>query len=123
MNKGLILSCFTLLVRVAVANHYCRKNAFIRWNVTDSRSDQYGVKVTVAGGQMVEEISNATIAAAFTNCANRKMLCAGAPGRFLVCNHSRARHPAKGATGRGNIEFDCSDGPYTCYDFRWESFS
>ncbi|RCI12622.1 hypothetical protein L249_0315 [Ophiocordyceps polyrhachis-furcata BCC 54312] len=114
---------FALLLNTVFANHYCKKNAWIYWDVIDSLDDRYSVKVNLTNGQGYTEISSTTVMTAFSKCANRKMLCAGDSLANFTCNHSPARHPERGGSGRGEIEFDCSDGLYTCYDFIWVAFN
>ncbi|PFH59276.1 hypothetical protein XA68_12592 [Ophiocordyceps unilateralis] len=121
MHKWLVSSCLALLIGAASANPKCGKNAWIHWTVENSGSDKYDVKVKVDSGKGSGDITSDTVVKAFTDCANRRQKCGGELGTVITCNHSPDTHPGNGAGGHGNIEFDCSDGPYTCYDFSWNT--
>lgn len=121
MHATLFSSSVAILLGVVSANPDCSSNAGINWTVQSTGNENYNVKIDVNGGQNKERITSDTVLRAFVDCANRKATCSGDLGTKFTCNYSPEQHPAQGAKGSGNIEFECKETPYTCYEFAWNN--
>ncbi|RDA83652.1 hypothetical protein CP532_4669 [Ophiocordyceps camponoti-leonardi (nom. inval.)] len=67
MEKKPTLPWLILLFTAVLANHYCRKNAWLYWDVIDSQTDSYSVKVNLSNGQGYTEIASSTVMKAFSS--------------------------------------------------------
>ncbi|PHH93154.1 hypothetical protein CDD83_9 [Cordyceps sp. RAO-2017] len=114
LNKLYLIS---LLAGAVSANRHCGKNAWIAWDVDRVDGNSYHVNWRVTSGKDGHSIPAATVVTAFGDCANSRSLCRDS-GSGMWCDRG-GQHIENGMHGTGNIEFSCSDGPYTCYDFKW----
>ncbi|KAI8064194.1 hypothetical protein BC940DRAFT_306392 [Gongronella butleri] len=112
-----VLFLLALFVGIVLANSHCGKNAWIHWRVTAYNDLQYGAQVSITSGKGANDISDETLEAAFADCANAKHPCFGSKD-YVYCKQNGEQTTPRWS-GSGNIEFSCSDGPYTCYDFAW----
>lgn len=112
----LILSLLSFFITCIKANSHCRSNAVIRWHIENSDNNSDKGSMWILSGKDSQTLPTDIAMRALSDCAFRNYGCTGVWNYnqwFISCNKGGMRW----AQGKGNIEFNCSDGPYTCYDF------
>ncbi|ORY98310.1 hypothetical protein BCR42DRAFT_430389 [Absidia repens] len=107
-------------VQLVLANSHCGKNAWVAFTINSDDGKQTCGDMIITSGKDANSFPTTTALRALSDCAFHNYGCTGSwqGDRWNFCCN-KADDRTKGMHGSGNVEFSCSDGPYTCYDFRW----
>lgn len=111
-----IIYFFTFVITFVSANSHCSSNAWLKWHVSSHENNQDCGWVEITSGKDSQTISTVTAMRAISDCAFNNYGCTGTwlNDYWRFCCNSGGM---KWVDGTGNVEFNCSDGPYTCYNF------
>ncbi|CEG62887.1 hypothetical protein RMATCC62417_00134 [Rhizopus microsporus] len=99
------------------ANSHCRSNAEVSWNVYDSSNGLDNGVMSIHGGKDGWTIPTVTAMKALSDCVFNFHGCSGVWTDNSYWKFSCNGGGMKWKQGVGSIEFNCSDGPYTCENF------
>ncbi|KAI8336120.1 hypothetical protein BC941DRAFT_428362 [Chlamydoabsidia padenii] len=107
-------------LQLALANSHCDKNAIVSFYIDSDDGHQTCGEMQIVSGQGSDTFPTNTAMRALSDCAFHNYGCTGTwqNNQWNYCCN-KASDRTSGMHGSGNVEFDCSDGPYTCYDFHW----
>jgi hypothetical protein len=115
-----VIACFAL-VHTSTANSHCSKNAWVVFSTTSKGNGQTCGQMSISSGQGAQDLPTVTAMKAISDCAYSNNGCTGTwVGNShweFCCNESPGWKNYY--SGSMNIEFSCTDGPYTCYDLHW----
>ncbi|KAF9990222.1 hypothetical protein BGZ75_003114 [Mortierella antarctica] len=117
----LVAAALALFAYPVAANRHCNKNAWVVFNTSRNGKGQACGQMTITSGKSAYDLPTATAMRAISDCAYSHYGCTG---NWVDNSHWEfccTESPDWKAyySGSMNIEFDCSDGPYTCYDLKW----
>ncbi|KAF9273516.1 hypothetical protein BGZ68_001427 [Mortierella alpina] len=105
----------------AAANRHCSKNAWVSFHTSRKGNGQACGQMSITSGKEANDLPTNTAMRAISDCAYSNYGCSGywADNNHweFCCNDSPDWKPYY--SGTMNIEFNCSDGPYTCYNLKW----
>ncbi|RCH93470.1 hypothetical protein CU097_006155 [Rhizopus azygosporus] len=116
MKTLLVFLVIAFNVICVYANSHCRSNAILRWWIDSSAGGLDVGTAVIMSGKDSQTIPTVTAMNALSDCAFNNHGCTGLwKGTYwrIQCNSGGM----KWRRGEGNVEFNCSDGPYTCYNF------
>jgi hypothetical protein len=117
LKNTIVLALLSVFLSIE-ANPHCGKNAWIHWTVDSNSGSKLCGRLEITSGNDAFSLDKSRLYSAFSDCAYEHAYCYSTGDESYCCDEI----PNTDITwvGSGNIEFSCSDGPYTCYDFKWQ---
>jgi hypothetical protein len=116
-KNTIVLALLSVFLSIE-ANPHCGKNAWIHWTVKSKSDSKLCGRLGITSGKDAFSLNKNRLYAAFSDCAFESAYCYSTDDESYCCDDIPNYDTAW--VGSGNIEFSCSDGPYTCYDFIWQ---
>ncbi|KAF9575789.1 hypothetical protein EC968_001576 [Mortierella alpina] len=117
----LVAAALALVAHPVAANRHCSKNAWVSFHTSRQGNGKACGQMSITSGKNAYDLPTLTAMRAISDCAYSNYGCTGSWENDnhweFCCTDSPDWKPYY--SGTMNIEFNCSDGPYTCYNLKW----
>ncbi|GJJ75439.1 hypothetical protein EMPS_07797 [Entomortierella parvispora] len=120
-NILLVTAALSLFAHTATANSNCNKNAWLSFVTSRNGNGQACGQIVISSGKGAWDMPTATAMKSISACAYSYHDCSGS---WVDNNHwnfccTDSPDWKNNYSGKLNVEFDCSDGLFTCGDVYW----